>query len=84
MNEPITISDLVELGFKAEVIGKHLNDPVPSDIWFLPGWEPKPKVDHRYPESCVASIGSQQTFIRCRADLESFIQKKVPTFCELK
>jgi|GEM_PF-5903328 len=82
--EPITISDLVELGFKSEVVGKHLNDPEPSGIWFLPGWEPKPKVDHRDPLRAWASVGSQQKYIKSRADLETWLDKTVPTFSELK
>jgi hypothetical protein len=84
LTEPITISDLVELGFEAEVLGKHLNDPAPSGIWFLPGWEPVPKVDHRDPVRSWASVGSQQRSIKSRADLEVWIQKVVPTFSDLK
>jgi hypothetical protein len=78
----ITEEQLFEAGFtrvKKNITGTEFL----TDTYILPGWSPTPYVDWEYrTKDPQARIGAVQHWLRKKADIDEFIGKIVPVFCD--
>lgn len=73
---------LITAGFQPKL---RWNGQPEEGQYYLPNWKPEPKIEIvEGTNSLHARIGSQQSYIRSIEDLEKFVNKSVPTYCELR
>lgn len=79
----LTQDYLIASGF-VEEIKNQWNGEHKTGFYILEGWNPAPKIEGNLNATPLATIGALQWFIRSGEDLDKFINKAVPTYCELK
>lgn len=89
MEEELEEKHLIPHEFQVHPVGEH-------PAFYLPQWHPSPIIRmEKYKtydpdgevikiDRITAFIGAQQWKLKTVADLEKFLYKSVPTFCELK
>jgi hypothetical protein len=88
--DDLEVQDLLEVGFEEGTEMRYTNNilvdnyTVKTGDYVLPAWDPEPRVTFNTARRSIGWIGSLHTRIETKADLDKFLTKNVPTFCELK
>ncbi|MCF0074017.1 hypothetical protein LZD49_26280 [Dyadobacter sp. CY261] len=80
-NKPITAEALSAAGFKTETVAHWSGEKKETGLLVLHGWDPVPRIQFSEPVA-YASIKSQQWKLKNQEDLDKFINKYIPIFCE--
>jgi len=78
----ITEEQLIEAGFVRQY-KQMQGEKLPTDRYVLPGWVPVPYIlweDRNFPPA--GQIDAIQRRFRTKEDLDEFLKKMVPTFCD--